>query len=104
VAGRPHSAAHVEASDPDIIVRRLATSERTMTPAMASIRSHSNRARPISTTPISSDGASATALLADGAKRILDNKPQLKGRLNTWSSEKLVRPSWMTTTSPSTMA
>jgi transposase-like protein len=35
-AARPHSAGHVEASDPDIIVRRLATSERTMTPALAS--------------------------------------------------------------------
>jgi hypothetical protein len=36
VAVRPHTAGHVEASDPDIIMRRLATSERTMTPAMAS--------------------------------------------------------------------
>ena len=33
-----HSAAHVEASGPDIIMRRLTTSERTMTPAMASMR------------------------------------------------------------------
>jgi hypothetical protein len=31
-------AVHVEAPDPDIIMRRLATSERTMTPAMASPR------------------------------------------------------------------
>ena len=37
-AARPHSDPHVEASDPDIIMRRLATSERTMTPAMASRR------------------------------------------------------------------
>jgi hypothetical protein len=32
-AACPHSALHVEASDPDIIMRRSATSERTMTPA-----------------------------------------------------------------------
>jgi hypothetical protein len=31
VAARPYPAAHVEAPDPDIIMRRLATSERTMT-------------------------------------------------------------------------
>ena len=37
VAVLPHSAAHVEAPDPDIIMRRLATSERTMTPAEASM-------------------------------------------------------------------
>ncbi len=36
VAVRPHTVGDVEASDPDIIMRRLATSERTMTPAMAS--------------------------------------------------------------------
>ena len=36
VAARPYSAADVEASAPDIIMRRLATSERTMTPATAS--------------------------------------------------------------------
>ena len=36
VAARPHSAGHVEAPDPDIIMRRCATSERTMTPATAS--------------------------------------------------------------------
>ena len=35
VADLPHSVEHVEAPDPDIIMRRLATSERTMTPAMA---------------------------------------------------------------------
>ncbi|EIG61100.1 hypothetical protein Bra1253DRAFT_05878 [Bradyrhizobium sp. WSM1253] len=33
VAARPHSAANVEAPDPDIIIRRCATSERTMIPA-----------------------------------------------------------------------
>jgi hypothetical protein len=32
-AASPHSAGHVEASDPDIIMRRVATSESTMTPA-----------------------------------------------------------------------
>lgn len=36
VAASPHSAVHVEAPAPDIIMRRLATSERTMTLAMAS--------------------------------------------------------------------
>jgi hypothetical protein len=38
VAAHPHAAANVEASDPDIIMRRFATSERTMTPAMTSIQ------------------------------------------------------------------
>ena len=33
MADPPHSVAHVEAPAPDIIMRRLATSERTMTPA-----------------------------------------------------------------------
>lgn len=83
VTARPYSAPHVEAPDPDIIMRRPATSERTMTPAMASKRPLrvSGESRPIqygagnhmrqprssvSTTPTSSDGASATALLACG--------------------------------------
>jgi hypothetical protein len=35
VADLPHAAAHVEAPGPDIIMRRFATSERTMTPAKA---------------------------------------------------------------------
>src|SRR3954468_635166 len=35
-AARPHPAGNVEASDPDIIMRRSTTSERTMTPAMTS--------------------------------------------------------------------
>jgi hypothetical protein len=35
-AACPHSAGNVEASDPDIIMRRSTTSERTMTPAMTS--------------------------------------------------------------------
>jgi len=36
VAARPYSAANVEASDPDIIMRRCATSERTVTPVKTS--------------------------------------------------------------------
>ena len=39
VAARPYSAANVEAPDPDIIMRRYATSERTMTPVRTSISS-----------------------------------------------------------------
>lgn len=38
-AARPYSAANVEAPDPDIIMRRYATSERTMTPAKTSTSS-----------------------------------------------------------------
>ena len=38
VVARPYPAAHVEAPDPDIIMRRLATSERTMTPAKTPTR------------------------------------------------------------------
>lgn len=45
VAARPYSAANVEASTPDIIIRRLATSERTMTPATASDPMTPNRYR-----------------------------------------------------------
>jgi hypothetical protein len=37
VAARPYPAVHVEAPDPDIIMRRPATSERTMTTATAEI-------------------------------------------------------------------
>ncbi len=79
----PQKGSEGEAPDPDIIMRRPATSERTMTPAMASKRPLrvSGESRPIqygagnhmrqprssvSTTPTSSDGASATALLACG--------------------------------------
>ncbi|MHC2432692.1 hypothetical protein ACVMB0_000067 [Bradyrhizobium sp. USDA 4451] len=43
VAARPYPAADVKASAPDIIMRRCATSEGTMTPAMAS---ESNDAKP----------------------------------------------------------
>jgi len=45
VAARPYPAADVEASAPDIIMRRCATSERTMTPAMASGPTTPNRNR-----------------------------------------------------------
>jgi hypothetical protein len=38
VTARPYSAPHVEAPDPDIIMRRSATSERTVTPAPTSTR------------------------------------------------------------------
>jgi hypothetical protein len=38
VTARPYSAPNVEAPDPDIIMRRSATSERTMTPATTSTR------------------------------------------------------------------
>ncbi len=69
VAARPYSAADVEASAPDIIMRRLATSERTMTPAKASASPrdlipgwqsiYQPRPRRLRN-PTSSDGASAT--------------------------------------------
>jgi NAD(P)-dependent dehydrogenase (short-subunit alcohol dehydrogenase family) len=39
---RSVAAAHVEAPDPDVIMRRSATSERTLTPATASTRSRSD--------------------------------------------------------------
>jgi hypothetical protein len=85
VTARPYSAPHVEAPDPDIIMRRSATSERTMTPATTSKRwcwkppvtsgqitawlaiASPTGARPVSATPTSSDGASATAV-QDGEK------------------------------------
>ena len=41
-AVRPHAAAHVEAPDPDIIMRHSATSEGTLTPATASTRPRSD--------------------------------------------------------------
>jgi hypothetical protein len=104
VAARPYPVVHVEAPDPDIIMRRPATSERTMTPAMASKRPlrfsgesrpiqcrAGNRMRqprsPVSTTPTSSDGASATALLGV-VLRVLDTNSQLKGRLTESSTDK----------------
>ncbi len=101
VAARPYPAVHVEAPDPDIIMRCPATSERTMTPAMASKRplrffgesrpiqyravNHMHEPRsPVSTTLTSSDGASATALLGV-VLRVLDKNSQLKGELTAWS-------------------
>jgi hypothetical protein len=95
VPARPYPAVHVEAPDPDIIMRRPATSERTMTPAMASKRPlrFSGESRPIQYragnhmrqltrlhNPDQSDGASATALLGV-VLRVLDKNSQLKGRL-----------------------
>jgi len=38
--GKPHFAPNVEASGPNIIMRRNATSERTVTPASGHIISH----------------------------------------------------------------
>lgn len=38
----PHFALHVEAADPDIIMRRLATSERTVTPSAGISRPFDN--------------------------------------------------------------
>jgi hypothetical protein len=102
VAARPHSAAHVEAPDPDIIMRRCATSERDHDPSDGIDRStidRSNarqpsclsRARAVSATLTSSDGTSATVVLLENSKGKLDNKPQLKGRLTVRS--KLVKSS-----------
>ena len=72
VAARPHSAADVEAPDPDIIMRRCATSERTMTPAKTSTGlvqaiprlagKHDHRARVVSATLTSCDDTSATTV------------------------------------------
>ena len=45
--------------------------------------SHASRTRPVSATPTSSDGASATPVPGRELKKVrneLDNKPQLKGR------------------------
>ena len=73
-AARPHSAGHVEAPDPDIIMRRLATSERTMTPAMhqqaRSIQCPANNR--MSAALASSNGASATAVPGgeEGSKEV----------------------------------
>jgi hypothetical protein len=62
--GYPHSAEHVEAPDPDIIMRRFATSERTMTPAMHQSNARKTilpqpRSRRLRN-PASSNGTSAT--------------------------------------------
>lgn len=75
VAAGPHSAAHVEAPDPDIIMRHdpsdgsnenaagFAETDRPTSEA----RQLATRARPVCATPTSSDGSSATAL-PDGCK------------------------------------
>ena len=71
VAARPYSAANVEAPGPDIIMRRCATSERTMTLAKTSTSpgdlmpwptGQVSRARAVSATRTSSDGASTTTV------------------------------------------
>jgi hypothetical protein len=64
VAARPHSAANVEAPDPDIIMRRCATSERTMIPAIQCLagKARISRARAVSAIRTSSDGASTTTV------------------------------------------
>jgi hypothetical protein len=97
VAARPHSAGHVEAPGPDIIMRRCATSERTMTPAKTSTGlvqviprlagKHDHRARVVSATLTSCDGASATPCRWRVQKCKLDNKSQLKGRMTAQRSK-----------------
>jgi len=92
----PYSAGHVEASDPDIIMRRSATSERTMTPAKASTAGKVRFIRcpvgdylasALAPSPQPRPAPTGRALLPGESKqeRILttklDNNPQLKGRL-----------------------
>ena len=72
-------------------MRRCATSERTMTPAKTSTGlvqviprlagKHNHRARVVSATLTSCDGASATPCRWRVQKCKLDNKSQLKGRM-----------------------
>jgi hypothetical protein len=73
VAVLPNSDAYVEAPGLDIIMRRMATWERTKTPAMTSTRSHWTR---------SVKGGLVQHRLAKRARKKLDNKPQLKGRMS----------------------
>ena len=82
-AAPPHSAGHVEASNPDIIMRRLATSEWTMTPAMASPRWRRHRAfahrdRTVCANPDQLRRGERYRLIKDRAQWRLDNRPQLK--------------------------
>lgn len=97
VAARPHAAAHVEAPDPDIIMRRFATSERTLTPGdginaialriyriandtppgwLSICRPRSPRLRNLN--PLR---RAERYRLAEWLQRKLDKNPQLKGRL-----------------------
>ena len=76
VAVSPYSAQHVEAPDPDIIMRRHATSERTMTPA-ASSPLHPRS--PCLRNKAGSDRPSTTTAKRNGES--LDISPQLKGRI-----------------------
>jgi hypothetical protein len=68
VADRPQSVAHVAAPDPDIIMRRLALPQAALAPSSLS--------RP-------ADWASAATLPVVEFKRVLDNNPQLEGRLTS---------------------
>jgi hypothetical protein len=98
VAVRPHSAARVEAPGPDIIIRRMATSERTMTPATTPARSRCNRqvhlnarlaiaCQPRSPRPRNPDQLRRGERYRHAGgelkkvRKTLDNKPQLKGRI-----------------------
>ncbi|MFK4535042.1 hypothetical protein ABIA00_003225 [Bradyrhizobium ottawaense] len=77
VAARPYSAANVEAPDPDTIMRRCATSERTMTPAKTSTSPGESSTWPakyvsaaLAPSPqlTSSDDASATVVPSESSK------------------------------------
>jgi hypothetical protein len=99
VTARPYSAPHVEAPDPDIIMRRSATSERTMTPATTSTRWRwkppvtsgqitvwlAIASQPaLAPSPQPRPAPTGQALPRVGSKEVrkwLDNEPQLKGRL-----------------------
>ena len=89
VAARPYSAANVEAPDPDIIMRRYATSERTMTPAKTStspgdpMPGRHSTYQPRSRRLRNPDQLRRHERYrrAAGTKGELDNNPQLKGRM-----------------------
>ena len=90
----PHFVAHVKAPAPNITMRRLATSERTLTPALGAIR----RTIKSSTTGVQVFIAALAELRNPPAplgersrmrpstpavaKKALDSHPQLKGRLS----------------------
>jgi hypothetical protein len=86
-------------------MRRCATSERTMTPAKTSTGlvqviprlagKHDHRARVVSATLTSCDGASATPCRWRVQKCKLDNKSQLKGRMTAYYAVTTHTPSEM---------
>lgn len=89
-AARPYSAANVEAPGPDIIMRRCATSERTVTPAKTStsprdlLPGRQTTYQPRSYRLRNPDqlGPRERYRCATGEKEWqLDNNPQLKGRM-----------------------